>query len=139
MEIHDGLLAALFGVRCVLMALTLAVAYAYSERVYEFAWGRTLEDRLGTAVWLFAIAAAGTNMHSAWLMIIKPGEFHGSVGVMISMLCVMTLAHYLVLTAWAAYRFEHPIRSVVFNSASVLAAIAVVGGAAFFAYLTAVT
>lgn len=139
MDIHDGLLAALFGVRCVLMALTLAVAYAYSERVYEFALGRTLEDRLGTAVWLFAIAAAGTNIHSGWIMIARPGEFHGSVGVMISMLCVMTLAHYLVLTAWAAYRFEHPVRSVALNSASALAAIGFVGAAAFFAYLTAVT
>jgi len=138
MEIRDGLLAALFGVRCVLMALTLAVAYAYYERVYEFALGRTLEDRLGTAVWLFAIAAAGTNMHSAWLMITMPGEFHGSVSVMITMLSVSTLAHYLVLTAWAAYRFEHPIRSVVFHSASILTAIAVVGGASFFAYLNAV-
>ncbi len=126
-----SMLVALFGLRCILMALTLGVAYAYSERVREFILGRETEDRLGAAIWLFALGNAFTNINSGWLMISTPGEFHGSIGVVFAGLSVITIAHYLALTAWAAYRFERPIRSVALHSAAILAVVGVLGAASF--------
>lgn len=128
-------LVALFGLRCVLMALTLGVAYAYSMRVFEFVQGRQTEDRLGAAVWLFALGAAFTNINSGWVMVTMPGEFHGSIGVVFFGLCVITLAHYLALTAWAAYRFDMPARRVAYRAAAVLSGVALLGGGGFFAFL----
>ena len=133
----NSMLVALFGLRCVLMALTLGVIYAFSARVLEFVQGRQREDRLGTAIWLFALGAAFTNINSGWLMIAMPGEFHGSIAAVFVGLCVITLAHYLALTAWAAYRYDIPVRRVALTSAAVLSGIAVIGGGGFLAYLAA--
>lgn len=133
-----SMLVALFGLRCVLMALTLGVAYAYSERVVEFITGRQTEDRLGAAIWLFALGAAFTNVNSSWVMIAQPDQFHGSVTTVFFGVGVITAAHYLALTAWAAYRFDLPSRRVALHSASVLAGVALAGAAGFFAYLTTV-
>jgi len=130
-----SMLVALFGLRCVLMALTLGVAYAYSERVYEFVRGRQTEDRLGAAIWLFALGAAFTNINSGYMMIAEPGQFHGSIVVVFFGLSVITAAHYLALTAWGAYRFDLPIRRVTFHSAAVLAVIGTLGCVGFSAFL----
>ena len=132
-----SMMVALFGLRCVLMALTLGVAYAYSERVIEFVQGRQTEDRLGAAIWLFALGAAFTNVNSGWLMVTMPREFHGSIGAVFFGLCVITLAHYLALTACASYRFDIPVRRVALRSAAVLTGVAVAGSGVFVAYLVA--
>lgn len=131
----NSALAALFGLRCILMMLTIGVAYAYYKRGVEFVRGRETEDRLGAAIWLFAIGAAFTNINSAWLMIAMDGEFHGSIGAVFFGLCVITLAHYLALTAWASYRFDIPARHVAVRAGAGLAAVGAVGSMGFYAYL----
>ena len=127
----SSMLVALFGLRCILMTLTLGVAFAYSMRVYEFITGRETEDRLGAAIWLFALGNAFTNINSGWVMVSMPGEFHGSIGSVFAGLSVITLAHYLALTAWAAYRFDKPVRSIALHAAAGLVIVGVLGGAGF--------
>jgi len=133
--VTTSMLVALFGLRCVLMALTLGVVYGFSARIYEFLHGRGTEDRLGAAVWLFALGAGFTNINSGYIMIAMPGEFHGSISTVFIGIVVITVAHYLALTAWAAFRFDVPVRRVALNSAAYLVAIAVIGSTGFWLHL----
>lgn len=133
--VRTELLVGLFALRCMLLALTCGVAYAYSLRVYEFICGRQTEDRLGAAIWLFALGNGATNINSSWLMIAKPGEFQGSFVAVFAGLGVITLAHYLAMTAWASYRYDHPIRRVALHAVTLLLIVGISGAVAFAAYL----
>jgi hypothetical protein len=134
--IQTEMLVGLFGLRCMLLALTCGVAYAYSMRFLEFVQGRQTEDRLGSAIWLFALGNGATNINSSWLMIANPGEFNGSYIAVFSGLSVITIAHYLAMTAWAAYRYDHPIRRVALHAVTFLLIVGISGAVGFSAYLS---
>ena len=128
---NEFALVAMFAVRCALLALTFGVSYAYYERVVDYWRGRATEDRLGAAIWLFALGTAITNIHSGVKMI-EDGMFHGSVWIVVVGLLVVIVAHYFAWTAWATFRFDLPARHVSFQTAGLLIVVAIIGGLTFW-------